>query len=157
TNVVKNTVSDARGRYTVIYVDGGGRYRVSARAIGYRPVTTIVARQTDEDVLVGNLKMGGVPVQLADITVRSLTPPPAFATPGDEVSNLPNLITSRLPLENRDPTDLVALSTNTVVVGGSGTSTDSTENQNSFSIAGARTGLNRVTLDGLSLGSALQG
>ncbi len=155
TNVTKTGTTDARGRYMVVFVDAGGRYLVTARAIGYRPVSMNVSRLADEDVLVGNLRLGGVPVQLAEINVRSSTPPPAGQDPGAAVSVIPGVIASRLPIDGRDPTDLVAFSNNTVATPSG--STDSSESQNSFAIAGARTGLNRITLDGLTLGSALTG
>jgi hypothetical protein len=155
TGVSRTAISDARGRYTVVFVDGGGRYRVSARAIGYTPVQTVVARVADEDVLVADLRMGGLPVQVSEIRVEATRAPPLNADPGAELTALPGPLMERLPLEGRDPTDLVALTPNAVT--GLGGSSDSAEAEQTFSLGGGRTALNRITLDGLSLGSALSG
>jgi hypothetical protein len=49
TQVVRSTRTDPRGRYTLLFPDGGGQYRLIVRAIGKTPVMPTIARLADED------------------------------------------------------------------------------------------------------------
>src|SRR3982750_4242281 len=49
TGITRAKTTDADGRYTIIFPDGGGNYRLTVRAIGMEPVTRTVSRQGDED------------------------------------------------------------------------------------------------------------
>src|SRR5689334_2415425 len=52
TGVSRSRNTDAQGRYTILFPDGGGQYRVTVRMLGLSPSSFIVARQSDEDRLV---------------------------------------------------------------------------------------------------------
>src|SRR5258706_14600248 len=68
--VVRTTKTDQRGRYTLLFPDGGGQYRVIVRSIGKTPIMRTVARQSDEDRLVTNFTMGAPVARLEEIVVR---------------------------------------------------------------------------------------
>ena len=57
TRVTRTTRTDAKGRYTILFPDGGGQYRLTVRAIGAVPVQRTIARQTDEDRIVTNVTL----------------------------------------------------------------------------------------------------
>jgi len=146
----KRTGSD--GRYTILFPDGGGQYRVEFRAIGFKPVQRNVARQADEDRLVTDVKMGtAVASQLSTVDVRARQPQPRNRgdrpTPGEAGRNLSTDQLSKLPVDASDLAAIASLAPGVVPVGG----TDSTAA--SFSVAGQRSTLNNVTLDGLSFGN----
>jgi len=42
TQITRSARTNARGQFTIIFVDGGGQYRMSARAIGRTPAVAIV-------------------------------------------------------------------------------------------------------------------
>src|SRR5215831_16693886 len=64
TQVVRTTKTDARGRYTLLFPDGGGQYRLIVRSIGKTPVMRNIARTSDEDRLVTNITLGTVATRL---------------------------------------------------------------------------------------------
>src|SRR2546426_5672346 len=47
TRVSRQRTTDAHGRFTIVFPDGGGRYELTARFIGMAPVQITVARQAD--------------------------------------------------------------------------------------------------------------
>src|SRR5688500_12646840 len=51
TQITRTTKTDPRGRYTLLFPDGGGQYRLIVRAIGKTPVRRTVARQAEADQL----------------------------------------------------------------------------------------------------------
>jgi len=67
TDVTRRTTSDAKGRYTLIFNDGGGQYRVTARAIGHQPWIQNVMRQPDDDRISLDIKLGTQTVKLNDL------------------------------------------------------------------------------------------
>ncbi|MGI8507961.1 MAG: carboxypeptidase-like regulatory domain-containing protein, partial [Gemmatimonadaceae bacterium] len=56
--ITRTKHTDADGRYTLLFPDGGGQYRVEFRAIGFQPVRRNLARQGDEDRLVSDVNLG---------------------------------------------------------------------------------------------------
>ncbi|HJR36314.1 MAG TPA: carboxypeptidase-like regulatory domain-containing protein, partial [Gemmatimonadales bacterium] len=65
TQITRTTKTDPRGRYTLLFPDGGGQYRLIVRAIGKTPVMRTVARQADEDRLITNVTLGAPATRLA--------------------------------------------------------------------------------------------
>ena len=59
------------GRYTIVFPDGGGTYRITVRAIGMAPITRDIQRQGDEDRLIADFTMGRTATQLATVQVRA--------------------------------------------------------------------------------------
>jgi hypothetical protein len=151
TQVTRTGKTDARGRYTILFPDGGGQYRLIVRAIGKTPVMRTIGRTADEDRLVTNITLGQVPTRLQDVTVRAnrgvLDPnaggPP---TPGSTERNLNPNQTAKLPIDAGDLAVLATLAPGVVALPGS----DSTAA--GFSVAGQRPTSNSTTLDGLTFG-----
>ena len=58
TGITRTKTTGADGRYTIVFPDGGGSYRLTVRAIGMEPVVRNIARQGDEDRLISDFTMG---------------------------------------------------------------------------------------------------
>src|SRR2546425_452061 len=71
TQISRHATTDARGRFTIVFPDGGGQYDLTVRFIGMAPATVSVARQGDEDRLVANVQMGASAVPLEAVTVSA--------------------------------------------------------------------------------------
>src|SRR3712207_5928540 len=57
TEVTRTRTTDQNGRYTILFPDGGGQYRMTVRYIGMQPVTVPLAREADEDRFVTDVRM----------------------------------------------------------------------------------------------------
>jgi hypothetical protein len=150
TQITRRQLTDARGRFTIVFPDGGGQYQMTARMIGMAPHTSTVARQADEDRLVWNVKLGTSVIELEAVTIRGVRRPvraPDLPTPGSTERVITPDNVARLPIDANDLTALVALVPGVVTLSG----TDSTAA--AFSVAGQRADANAVTLDGLLFGS----
>jgi len=148
TQISRQRTTDARGRYTIVFPDGGGQYQMMVRAVGMAPQRFNLARQADEDRLVGNVTMGMAPVDIAGITVRGRPPNRTTApSPGEMDRTLNPEQVARLPIDASDLNTLATLVPGVVGIG----ETDSTSAQ--FSVAGQRPTANDITLDGMTFGS----
>jgi hypothetical protein len=150
TGITRTKTTGADGRYTILFPDGGGSYRLTVRALGMAPVTRNISRQGDEDRIITDFDMGRVATQLATVQVRAAPrrgDPSQRPEPGSTERSLnPNLI-NRLPVDAGDLTALAALAPGVISVPG----TDTTKA--SFSVAGQPANQNNITLDGLSFGA----
>lgn len=152
TGITRKKRTDADGRYTILFPDGGGQYRMQFKAVGFEPVTRNVARQADEDRLIIDIQLGVVPTQLSTVSVNSRRGGGGRntgerPTPGEAGRTMSSDQLSRTPVDQSDLAAVAALAPG--VVGISGTDTTAS----SFSVAGQRSTLNNVTLDGLSFGN----
>ncbi len=149
TQISRTKVTDADGRYTVIFPDGGGNYGVQVQSIGFAPQVFTVSRQSDEDRLVRDVVMGRNATVLQNVQVR--------AAPNRQQGNqrpeagstergLPPGLINRLPVEAGDFNALATLAPGVIGIAG----TDSTPA--SFSVGGQPANQNSITLDGLSFG-----
>ena len=59
TQIGRNATTNSSGRFTVVFPDGGGNYRVTAKFLGFTPVTISVNRAAEEDRLMANITLGG--------------------------------------------------------------------------------------------------
>jgi len=148
TRVSRQRTTDARGRYTIVFPDGGGRYELTARFIGMAPAQITVARQADEDRIEATIRMGLFAVALEPVTVsaRSNTRSDAVG-PGSSGRGYSPEQLARLPINASDLNTVATLQPGVLGM----RETDSTVT--AFSVAGQRPTANSVTLDGLSLGS----
>ena len=150
TGITRTKTTGADGRYTIVFPDGGGTYRLTVRAVGMAPVTRVITRQGDEDRIITDFDMGRIATQLATVQVRAAPrrgDPSQRPEPGSTERNLnPNLV-NRLPVDAGDLTALAALAPGVIAVPG----TDTTKA--SFSVAGQPANQNNITLDGLSFGA----
>ncbi len=149
TEITRHTHTNDKGRYTIVFPDGGGQYRVTIRFIGMAPSVVAVARQADEDRLVGDVQMSPTAQRLATVNVqaRRNNGRGNQRTPGSTERDISSEMAARLPIDASDLNALAALAPGVVGID----ATDSTDTQ--FSVAGLRPTANSVTLDGLSFGS----
>ena len=151
TQITRRTNTDARGRYTILFPDGGGQYQMTARYLGRQPQQTTLQRYADEDRFSWNPQLPPLAITLAPVTVHPApraVRAPDVPTPGSTDRALSPELVGRLPLED---TDLNLLAT--LVPGVLGlAATDSSAA--AFSVAGLRADANAVTLDGLTIGTS---
>ncbi|HEU4641826.1 MAG TPA: carboxypeptidase regulatory-like domain-containing protein [Gemmatimonadaceae bacterium] len=150
TRITRHTTTGGNGRYTIVFPDGGGQYRVTVRYLGMSPATFVVARQADEDRLVRDVRMSPTAFTLEAVTVRARrrrAPQDERPTPGSTGRAIGGDQAARLPVDASDMNDLAALAPGVVPIAGS----DSTAA--GFSVAGLPPTANNITVDGLSFGA----
>src|SRR6266516_2321796 len=74
TQSARQLTTDARGRFTLLFPDGGGRYDVLVRYIGMAPARVSVGRQGDEDRIVANVQMGLSAITMEAVSVTARAP-----------------------------------------------------------------------------------
>ncbi|MEP7065100.1 MAG: carboxypeptidase regulatory-like domain-containing protein [Gemmatimonadota bacterium] len=147
--ITRHALTGSNGRYTILFPDGGGQYRVTVRFLGMAPATFLMSRQADEDRLVRDVALSPTSVRLQEVTVNARRRTPREGnTPGATGRNLSGDQAERLPVDASDLAGLAALAPGVVPIG----ATDSTGS--AFSVAGQRPTSNNITLDGLSFGGA---
>ncbi len=154
TQVTRRQRTNAQGKYTILFPDGGGTYRLTVRYIGFQPTTLTVTRNGDDDRIVRNITLGQSTAQtLARVEVRgSRRPnqngpgggPPA---PGGSERVVDGGQAARLPVDASDPSAIAALAPGVVLTSADTSGGGSAAN---FSVAGQSSQSNNVTLDGLS-------
>src|SRR5207249_11144289 len=99
TQITRHATTDARGRFTIVFPDGGGQYDLTIRFIGMAPATVSVAREGDEDRLVANVQMGAsaVPLEAVTVSARRGSRLLARVRPGACARCLPSSELPRLP------------------------------------------------------------
>jgi len=149
--VTRRARTDGHGRFTILFPDGGGQYRMTARAVGMAPRIALLARYADEDRLVWNVRLEGGTVTLDAINVTAgpqLLRAPEGPTPGSTERALNLDQVARLPVDNTDLALLTTLVPGVLTIG----ATDTTAT--AFSVAGLGTDANALTLDGLLFGTS---
>src|SRR6266702_1215926 len=148
TRVSRQRATDARGRYTIVFPDGGGRYELTARFIGMAPVQITVARQADEDRIEASIRMGLFAVPLEPVTVSARSSARSDgAGPGSTGRSYNPDQLARLPINASDLNTVASLQPGVLGI------RESDSTATAFSVAGQRPTANSVTLDGLSFGS----
>lgn len=147
----RQRTTDARGRFTIVFPEGGGQYELTVRYVGMAPVRVTIVRQADEDRLVANVRMELTVVTLEPVAVQAAAQSRGLERlgPGATGRDLRSEAMSRLPITASDLTALATLAPGVVGMA----ETDST--RPSFSVAGQRPTANRATLDGLSYSGAM--
>jgi len=151
TQVSRQRTTDARGRFTIVFPEGGGQYQLTVRYVGMAPARLTIERQADEDRLVANVRMDLAIVTLEPVAVQAAPQLRGLERlgPGATGRDLRSEAMSRLPIAASDLTALATLAPGVVGIA----ETDST--RPAFSVAGQRPTANRVTLDGLSFGGVM--
>jgi hypothetical protein len=152
TGTSKELVTDGRGRWTVIFSDGGGRYIGRISYLGMADRIVPIVRQSDEEVLIANVALQEQAIALREIQVRARMAPDSAGDVGQQSIELTQDLLNLLALPDFDPVTLALLT-----AGVTGTVMDSVENRMGFSVGGMRDALNQVTLDGASFGSVMDG
>ena len=150
TGITRRKTTNATGDYSILFPDGGGHYTMKVSFIGFGPYSGTVARQSDEDRLVSNVRLTRNAQVLAAVQVRVNNnggQQQDRPTAGSQERNLSAAQLDRLPIDKGDLASIAALAPGVI-----GTAaTDSTAS--SFSVGGQPTNQNQITLDGLSFGS----
>ncbi|HET7566091.1 MAG TPA: carboxypeptidase-like regulatory domain-containing protein, partial [Gemmatimonadaceae bacterium] len=145
TEIVRTRTTNDKGRWTIVFPDGGGNYRVTVKYLGMAPVTITMARQGDEDQLVAEVEMSPTATRLQEVVVRGNRGDPRR---GQDAGTMERTLNpdqlSRLPI---DPSDLATLATLAPGVIGFD-ATDSTAS--AFSVLAQGVDQNSITLDGLT-------
>jgi hypothetical protein len=145
--ITRHALTGTNGRYTILFPDGGGQYRVTVRFLGMAPIAFVINRQADEDRLVRDVALSPTSARLQQVTVTARRRTPRDGTtPGATGRTLSGDQAERLPIDASDLAGLAALAPGVVPIG----ATDSTSS--AFSVAGQRPTANNITLDGLSFG-----
>jgi hypothetical protein len=150
TQITRRGRTNAQGRFTVLFPDGGGQYYVTFRILGFAPLQRQIQRLSDEDRLVVNAQMSQTPTTIAGVNVRAQQQPREQIerpTPGSTERTLTPEQLTRLPIDLSDLNILATLAPGVVGIAG----TDSTGA--AFSVAGLGPTANAVTLDGLTFGA----
>ena len=149
TGVTRARTTDDKGRYTILFLDGGSQYRVTARMLGMSPQTAVITRQADEDRLTHDFSLTTMAsvLDVVEVTARQAPRAGERPEPGSTERVLSGEQLARLPIDPSDPNLLALLQPGVIGV----SATDSTAA--GFSVAGQRTDQNLVTLDGLTFGT----
>jgi carboxypeptidase family protein len=148
TQASRQLTTDARGRFTLLFPDGGGRYDLVVRYIGMAPAHLAVARRGDEDRIVANVQMGLAAVSLEPVSVTARRGGRSDQVGrGASGQGLSGEELARLPTDASDLNTVATLAPGVLAIAGGDTSAAN------FSVAGQRPTANNVTLDGMSLGS----
>ncbi len=149
--VTKKTTTNDKGKFSLVFNEGGGQYRITVRAIGKLPMIQNVTRQADDDRIVFNVKLGEQATRVQDLVARAASRPDPNAldrpTPGSTERNMTADQASRLPIDASDLATLASLAPGVIFTGG----TDSTGS--SFSVAGQSAESNSFVIDGLTSAS----
>ena len=64
TQVTRRARTNAEGRYTILFPDGGGQYQITVKFLGMAPATMNVTHVADEDRLVTNVRLSENPTEI---------------------------------------------------------------------------------------------
>jgi hypothetical protein len=152
TEISRSVITDANGRYMILFPDGGGRYLLRVTFIGMADVVRAVVREAEEELLLANITMQSQAITLDAINVQAQRPQPGDGRAGEQSTELSQQLLNRLPLPDLDPNTVALLAAGVV-----GTALDSVSGQMGFSVAGMSDLLNQVTLDGVIMGEGGMG
>ena len=148
--ISRTSRTDDRGRYTILFPNGGGQYRLSARLIGLAPIEATLARFADEDRIVWDVRMVQQAYLMDELVVEGAIQPVRVREgrqPGAIERNLTPGQIANLPLDASDLNVLATLVPGVVLI----EATDTTDF--AFSVAGQRPDANAITLDGMLISS----
>jgi len=145
TGRVRTVATSTDGRFLIVFADGGGRYVLRVRRLGYAVNTVAVERRAEADRINADIGLSAVPAVLERVVITAEPVDSARGTGSGTGRTLTLERVSRLPLD--DAGDLAAIAALTPgVVGTAATDTTTA----AFSVAGQRPTQNHITLDGLT-------
>jgi hypothetical protein len=147
TEITRSALTDASGRYMILFPDGGGRYVIRISFLGMAPEVRTVVREGSEELLLTNVTLTPQAIRLDGIEVTALRPPPGQGDTGERSTDLSQDLVSRLPIPDLDPNTLAQLAAGVIA-----TTADSLSGALGFSVAGMSDLLNQIVLDGVVLG-----
>jgi hypothetical protein len=141
----RSTITNAQGRFTIIFPGGGGYYEVLAAHIGMRSELLAATRGVDEDVVVVEFRLAVAPILLQEILVMGEG---ELLEAGAQERILDGDWLSLLPIDPRDLAAVAALNPGVV-----GLEASDSIGSGGFSILSQRPDLNHIAVDGMSFGS----
>lgn len=150
TGRVRTATTSADGRFMLVFADGGGRYAIRVRRLGFAPVMMSLERRAEADRITVNVSLAPVAAALQTVTVTAhQRPDNSVATLSTTGRGLGQGLVDELPIVN--PGDLATIASFAPgVVGIDATDTTAA----AFSVGGQRPTQNHVTLDGLTFAAA---
>jgi hypothetical protein len=143
----RSVLTDANGRYMLLFPDGGGVYVVRVSYLGMAEQVVTVMREASEELLVRDFALVSEAIALDGITAQVTGGTPGQGQAGEQTTELTQAMLNRLPLPDLDPTTLALLAAGVV-----GTEVDSISGRMGFSVGGMSDLLNEISLDGILLG-----
>ncbi|MDQ6888567.1 MAG: carboxypeptidase-like regulatory domain-containing protein [Gemmatimonadota bacterium] len=145
TGRVRSVLTSAEGRYLLVFADGGGRYELRVRRLGYAATTIAVARRAEADRVSADFALSVAAAILDRVVVLGGNRDSTGVGAAGTGRILTQEQVNRLPIDNAG--DLAAIAA--LAPGVVGTpATDTTTA--TFSVAGQRPTQNHISLDGLS-------
>jgi hypothetical protein len=143
--IQRATLTNAQGRYTLLFPDGDGAYELQVTRIGMRTERLFVVRTAGSEVILIDVRLAVAPVVLAEITVLGEGTRPDLEAhervfEGEWLTLLPI-----------DPSDLATIAS--LQAGVVGLEANDSVGSGGFSVFGQRPDLNHVSLDGATFGS----
>ncbi|MEO5510522.1 MAG: TonB-dependent receptor [Longimicrobiales bacterium] len=148
--ITRTGITDGKGRYFVLFADGGGRYILRITYLGLADVIRTLQRSGDEELILTNITMQTGAINLGSVTgttTRAVNAQQAGRT-GEQTRELSAEQLARLPLPDLDPSTIALLA-----AGVTGTGADSISGRLGFSVAGMSDLLNQVVVDGVIQGA----
>jgi hypothetical protein len=144
TGLVRSTTTSAEGRYLLVFADGGGRYVLHVRRLGYAETVINVARRAESDRINVDVAMSTAVTVLDRLVVTARRDSGGVTGSGTGRAITQERV-SRLPLDNAgDLAAIAALTPGVVTTSATDTTTAA------FSVAGQRVTQNHISLDGLT-------
>lgn len=144
TGLVRSVQTGADGRYVLVFADGGGRYSVRVRRLGFTMSNASVVRRPEADRINADFALRIA----ATVLDRVLVSAPADSVTGAGAGTGRTVTqdrVERLPVDNAgDLAAIAALTPGVVSTAGTDTTTAA------FSVAGQRPTQNHISLDGLT-------
>jgi len=143
----RSVLTDANGRYMLIFPDGGGAYVLRVSFLGMAEQVVTLMREASEELLVRDFALVSQAIALEGITAQVTGGTPGRGQAGEQSTELSQELLNRLPLPDLDPATLALLSAGVI-----GTELDSLSGRMGFSVGGMSDLLNEISLDGILLG-----
>jgi hypothetical protein len=141
----RSTLTNAQGRYTLLFPDGDGAYELQVSRIGLRTERLTVLRSPASEMIVTDVRLRVAPVVLQEITVRG----EGIRTDLDSQERVfEGEWLTLLPIDASDLAQIASLRAGVVGL----EATDSI-GSGGFSVLGQRSDLNHISLDGATFGS----
>ncbi len=143
----RSVLTDANGRYMLLFPDGGGNYVVRVSFLGMADQVASVMREAGEELLLRNFTLAPQAIALDGITAQAAGGAPGQGQAGEQSTELSQDLLNRLPLADMDPATVALLA-----AGVTATEADSISGRMGFSVGGMSDLLNEISLDGILLG-----
>lgn len=143
----RSALTDANGRYMILFPDGGGIYLLRATFIGMADEVLTLMREGSEELILRNFSMTPQAIALAGITATGVGAAANAGQTGEQSTEMSQDLLNRLPLPDLDPATIALMSAGVI-----GTGLDSISGMMGFSVGGMSELLNATMVDGVLMG-----